>query len=107
MNDVLATAVAYASWAVARDVPIGSRVLVTGGGACNPTLMAALRQATLDRDVTWHVPEESLVHGKEALVFAWLGLLRWLGQPNALPSVTGARVATSGGALWGRGPRGV
>ena len=45
LNDVLATAVAYASWAVARDVPSGSRVLVTGGGACNPTLMAALRQA--------------------------------------------------------------
>ena len=107
LNDVLATAVAYASWAVARDVPIGSRVLVTGGGACNPTLMAALRQATLDRDVTWHVPEETLVHGKEALVFAWLGLLRWLGQPNALPSVTGARMATSGGALWGVGPRGL
>ena len=80
---------------------------MTGGGACNPTLMAALRQATLDRDVTWHVPEETLVHGKEALVFAWLGLLRWLGQPNALPSVTGARMATSGGALWGVGPRGL
>ena len=107
LNDVLATAVAYASWAVARDVPSGSRALVTGGGACNPTLMAALRQATLDRDVTWHVPEETLVHGKEALVFAWLGLLRWLGQPNALPSVTGARMATSGGALWGSGPRGL
>ena len=107
LSDVLATAVAYASWAVARDVPSESRVLVTGGGACNPTLMAALRQATLDRDVKWHVPEDTLVHGKEALVFAWLGLLRWLGQPNALPSVTGARVATSGGTLWGSGPRGV
>ena len=106
LNDVLATAVAYASWAVTRDVPSGSRILVTGGGACNPTLMAAMRQATLDRDVTWHVPEDAWVHGKEALVFAWLGLLRWLGQPNALPSVTGARVATSGGALWGSGPRG-
>ena len=107
LNDVLATAVAYASWAVARDVPSGSRVLVTGGGACNPTLMAALKQASAGRSVTWHVPEDTLVHGKEALVFAWLGLLRWLGQPNALPSVTGARMATSGGALWGSGPRGI
>lgn len=106
LNDVLATAVAYASWAVARDVPAGARVLVTGGGACNPTLMAALKQATSERNVTWHVPEDALVHGKEALVFAWLGLLRWLGLPNALPSVTGARVATSGGALWGSSPRG-
>ena len=33
--------------ATCRDV----RVLVTGGGAFNPTLMAALRQATLDRDI--------------------------------------------------------
>jgi 1,6-anhydro-N-acetylmuramate kinase len=54
--------------------------------------------------VTWHVPEPNLVDGKEALAFAWLGLLRWLGLPNALPRVTGAQQASVGGALWGPGP---
>lgn len=105
LEDVLATAIAYASWAVARDVPPGSRVLVTGGGAFNPALMSGLRDAGAGKNITWHVPDADLVNGKEALVFAWLGLLRWLDLPNALPSVTGARVAAAGGALWGPGPR--
>ena len=104
LEDVLATAVAYASWAVARDVPSGSRVLITGGGAFNPALMDGLRAAGTGKDITWHVPDAELVNGKEALVFAWLGLLRWLDLPNALPSVTGASAASAGGALWGPGP---
>ena len=104
LEDVLATAVAYASWAVARDVPNGARVLVTGGGAFNPSLMDGLRAESAGREITWHVPDAKLVNGKEALVFAWLGLLRWLEFPNALPSVTGARTASAGGALWGKSP---
>jgi anhydro-N-acetylmuramic acid kinase len=104
VEDVLATAVAYTSWAVARDIPDGASVLVTGGGAFNPTLMQGLEAASEGRGIHWHVPHPDLVNGKEALVFAWLGLLRWLDQPNALPSVTGARTATCGGALWGVGP---
>lgn len=106
LEDVLATAVKYTSWAVARDIPDGSKVLVTGGGAHNPALMDSLRLAGADRGITWHVPDKTLVDGKEALVFAWLGLLRWLELPNALPSVTGASQASVGGALWGPGPRG-
>ena len=104
VEDVLATAVSYTSWAVVRDIPEGASVLVTGGGAFNPTLMQGLEAASEGRGIHWHVPHSDLVNGKEALVFAWLGLLRWLDQPNALPSVTGARAATCGGALWGVGP---
>ena len=104
MEDVLATVVAYAAWAVARDVPDGANVLVTGGGALNPTLMKALEGAAKGRHVVWDIPERNLIEGKEALVFAWLGLLRWLDMPNAIPSVTGATKASAGGALWGRGP---
>jgi anhydro-N-acetylmuramic acid kinase len=104
LEDVLATAIAYTSWAVARDVPDQTRVLVTGGGAFNPALMDGLTKASRGRGIEWIVPDGTLVEGKEALVFAWLGLLRWLGLPNALPSVTGARESTSGGALWGPGP---
>ena len=104
MEDVLATVVAYAAWAVARDVPDGANVLVTGGGALNPTLMKALEGAVKGRQVVWDIPERNLIEGKEALVFAWLGLLRWLDMPNAISSVTGATKASSGGALWGPGP---
>ena len=101
--DLLATAVAYIAWSVVKDVPAGARVLVTGGGAWNPTLMAALERQGEKKNLDWDVPQKELVEGKEAMVFAWLGLLRWLGIDNALSSVTGAERDSSGGALWGQG----
>ena len=104
LEDVLATAVSYAGWAIVRDVPNGVSVLVTGGGAFNPTLMDELHRQSAGRNIEWHVPHDDLVHGKEAMVFAWLALLRWLDEPNVLTSVTGSRRATSGGALWGASP---
>ena len=80
-------------------------VLVTGGGAKNQVLMDAIHRCAEGRNLTYHVPDATLVDGKEALVFAWLGLLRWLGLPNALPSVTGACRPTSGGVIWGANTR--
>ena len=105
LEDVMATAVEYTAWSVVRDVPPGSSVLVTGGGAKNLVLLAAIRRLSEGQNHTYHVPDAALVDGKEALVFAWLGLLRWLGLPNALPSVTGACQPTCGGAIWGANAR--
>ena len=101
----MATAVEYVATTVVRDVPAGSTVLVTGGGAKNQVLMDAIHRCAAGRNLTFHVPDSTLVDGKEALVFAWLGLLKWLGLPNALPSVTGAQKATSGGVIWGANAR--
>ena len=101
--DALATAVEYIAWSVVKDMPEGARVLVTGGGAWNPTLMAALERQGEEKNLVWDVPQKELVEGKEAMVFAWLGLLRWLGIDNTLSSVTGAKRDSSGGALWGQG----
>ena len=102
-SDLLATAVMYIAWSVVKDMPESARVLVTGGGAWNPTLMAALGRLGKEKNLAWEVPQPELVEGKEAMVFAWLGLLRWLGIDNTLSSVTGAQCDSSGGALWGQG----
>ncbi|MCW5899172.1 MAG: anhydro-N-acetylmuramic acid kinase [Flavobacteriales bacterium] len=72
-------------------------VLVTGGGAFNTFLTERIRALAA---VTIEVPAPELVSFKEALVFALLGLLRWLGRPNTLASVTGAAHHSSGGALY-------
>jgi anhydro-N-acetylmuramic acid kinase len=45
------------------------------------------------------VPDASTVDYKEALVFAFLGLMRWRGAVNTLASVTGAPQDSIGGAL--------
>lgn len=76
----------------------GPRVLVTGGGARNATLMAHLARL----QPTWVVPaDERLIDAKEALAWGYLGLRRALGLPNTLREVTGARQALPGGAMWG------
>ena len=73
-------------------------MLVTGGGAFNRNLIDKIREKTAINII---VPSAVLVEYKEALVFAFLGLLRTLNQTNTLASVTGANTDSIGGALFG------
>ena len=41
-----------------------------------------------------------LINFKEALVMAFMGVLRWRQEYNVLSSVTGAKRNSIGGALW-------
>jgi anhydro-N-acetylmuramic acid kinase len=75
------------------------KMLVTGGGAFNTFLIELLQQYLGDTcEVT--VPEPELVGFKEALIFAFLGVLRWRNEVNCLSSVTGASQDNVGGAVW-------
>ncbi|MEY4865992.1 MAG: hypothetical protein RLY64_246 [Bacteroidota bacterium] len=69
-------------------------VLVTGGGAKNTFLLERMNQ-TLSGNFVAATPE--LIDFKEALVFAFLGVVRIRGEKNVFSSVTGAKFATSGG----------
>jgi anhydro-N-acetylmuramic acid kinase len=69
-------------------------VLVTGGGAKNTFLLERMNQ-TLSANFVAATSE--LIDFKEALVFAFLGVVRIQGEKNVFPSVTGAKFATSGG----------
>jgi anhydro-N-acetylmuramic acid kinase len=75
-------------------------VLCTGGGAFNSYLISKLLEHGGD-DVSWIVPDENVVKYKEAMVFAFLGVLRARKEVNCLKSVTGALVDSSGGVLAG------
>jgi len=74
----------------------GSSVLITGGGAFNSYLMNRL-QSLVSTKI--HIPEHSIVEYKEALVFAFLGLLRMRNEINCLSSVTGASRDSSCGLV--------
>lgn len=76
----------------------GKKVLVTGGGAFNLTLMELLKSHS---DAEFIVPESKIVSYKEALIFAYLGLLRVTNQHNVMASVTGAVKDSVSGALHG------
>ncbi|MEK7860659.1 MAG: anhydro-N-acetylmuramic acid kinase, partial [Chloroflexota bacterium] len=72
--------------------------LVAGGGARNPTLLAALAARTglrLRAPAELGVPAEA----REAMAFAILGAYRLRGEPNTLPRCTGASRAVSAGSI--------
>jgi anhydro-N-acetylmuramic acid kinase len=104
VEDKLATATLHISMQIAKAVQqaglniADSQMLVTGGGAFNTFLIDRLSGMTNARVI---VPDDKLVNFKEALVFAFLGLLRIRNEVNSLATVTGADRDTVGGALWG------
>lgn len=74
-----------------------SEMLITGGGAFNRFLIERI-QALVKINV--HIPNTETIQFKEALVFAFLGLLRMRGAVNALASVTGAKHDSCGGSVY-------
>jgi anhydro-N-acetylmuramic acid kinase len=73
------------------------KLLITGGGVFNTFLIGQL-QKSLSVEVV--IPDSKLVDFKEALIFAFLGLLRNNGVINCLKSVTGASKDHSGGVIF-------
>lgn len=67
-------------------------VIVSGGGAKNPTLLAML-DAQLDSKIPVRRIDEFGIPGdaKEAFAFALMAFETWHGRPSNLPSATGAR----------------
>lgn len=90
--------VANALLSLRRDQP--QRLLVTGGGALNHYLINLLRSRLEPAVIEVLVPDEKLVNYKEALVMAFIGVLRWRQENNVMASVTGASRNSIGGALW-------
>lgn len=75
----------------------GKTLLVTGGGAHNVFLMHRLA-ALCNKQIV--IPDETTIDYKEAIIFAFLGLLRVLGENNCLADVTGARHDHCGGCVY-------
>ncbi len=76
------------------------QLLVTGGGALNTFLLTCIQERLRAYGVEPVVPDSDTVLYKEAIIMAFLGVLRWRENNSTLPSVTGASRASIGGALW-------
>jgi anhydro-N-acetylmuramic acid kinase len=76
------------------------RLLVTGGGAFNEFLIHRLTEKLNELKIEVIVPDEKLIQYKEAMIMAFIGVLRWRHENNVLSSVTGAARDSIGGALW-------
>ncbi len=81
---------------ILNKLPKGE-VLITGGGAFNQFLITRTKSLTNQAII---IPNKEIVDYKEAIIFAFLGVLRVSHKPNALKAVTGADFDNIGGAVY-------
>jgi anhydro-N-acetylmuramic acid kinase len=92
IEDMLATAIEHIATHISnalRSAKNNGMVLLTGGGAFNDFLIEKI-QSMLHQDFKLIVADQKLVNYKEALIFAFLGVLNVRNEFNTLSSVTGA-----------------
>jgi len=97
--DILRTLYEHVSdqLAMAIDPYPKGQVLITGGGAHNVFLIELFSEKTKHKTI---VPSQQIIDFKEAIIFAFLGVLRFRNEINCLKSVTGADHDHSGGVIY-------
>jgi anhydro-N-acetylmuramic acid kinase len=71
-------------------------VLFTGGGVFNSYLMSRIEYYSKSNII---IPDKEIINFKEALIFAFMGVLRLRNEVNCLRSVTGAKRNNCGGEI--------
>ena len=96
INDLLATATEHIAHQIVKstDNLEKSKMLVTGGGAKNNFLIERICSLSKHEIV---IPDVMITDFKEALIFAFMGVLKMEGKINVLSSVTGASSDSSSG----------
>ena len=97
MEDILRTYYEHCAFQLSRVTMPGRSLLVTGGGAYNKFLIERMSAMSGCNIV---IPEPAIIEYKEALIFAFLGVLYMLDEPSCLRSVTGAAKDNIGGMLF-------
>jgi anhydro-N-acetylmuramic acid kinase len=97
--DAIATATEFTAWSIAysyenyiRPFHPANRIILSGGGSYNDTLVAMIRTRMMEWKVDTVIQEE-LGHSsdaKEAVAFALLAACTISGKYNTIPKVTGA-----------------
>jgi len=99
VQDILRTVVEHIATQIATSLSgfEKGRLLLTGGGAKNIFLIERIATLTKHKLV---IPSELIIDYKEALIFAFLGVLRVREEVNCLSSVTGASRDSVCGAIY-------
>ncbi|WP_288436135.1 anhydro-N-acetylmuramic acid kinase [uncultured Chryseobacterium sp.] len=96
--DALATFTEHAAQKIAdviNEYPVKD-ILITGGGAYNLFLIEKIRSKTTAAVI---IPQKEIINYKEALIFAFMGVLRMNNEINVLSSATGSTSDHSSGMI--------
>ena len=95
--DLMHTYLVHISKEIAKNLNQSNSVLITGGGAYNSFLIEQIRKHTKAELI---VPERLLIEYKEAIIFGFLGVLKFRKEINCLKSVTGSKKNHSSGKIF-------
>jgi anhydro-N-acetylmuramic acid kinase len=99
VEDLLSSYYEHISSQIAKEIDAlnKSSVLITGGGAYNSYFIDLLKAKS---KTPVFIPVKQVIDFKEAIIFAFLGVLRLSEQINTLKSATGATQDSIGGAVF-------
>jgi anhydro-N-acetylmuramic acid kinase len=106
LEDLMCTLVEHVAFQIDRSIKIeisrhslvkDCKILITGGGAYNDFLIKRL--IDMSDGFFYVIPEREIIEFKEALIFAFLGVLRLKNEINIWKSVTGAKQDSCGGTI--------
>ena len=98
VKDKLRTVVEHIAIQISRIITsTDNKALFTGGGVYNTFLMDRISNLTTAEII---IPSKEIIEFKEALIFAFLGVLRYRNETNCLSSVTGAKTDNIGGCIY-------
>lgn len=95
--DLMHTYLVHISKEIAKNLNQSNSVLITGGGAYNSFLIEQIRKHTKAELI---LPERLLIEYKEAIIFGFLGVLKFRKEINCLKSVTGSKKNHSSGKIF-------
>ena len=99
IKDILKTFVEHIAIQLALEINKKSNasVFITGGGVYNAYLIERLKFYSQNNII---IPSKSIIEFKEALIFAFLGVLKLRNEVNCLKSVTGSSKNHSSGKIY-------
>jgi anhydro-N-acetylmuramic acid kinase len=102
-TDKIRSFVEHIAIQISRQIKASSTkksLLISGGGAYNSFLISRIKENLQNKNISVEIPSNDIIDYKEALIFAFLGVLRIEKQVNSLQSVTAASQDNVGGAIY-------
>jgi len=96
-SDKMRTVYEHIAIQITNTITDKGKLLITGGGAFNTFLLERINALATVEIV---IPPKEIIDFKEAIIFAFLGVLRIKNRINCLASVTGAKKDSCGGTIF-------